>query len=126
MHQKTKNYCAPVLNFFFGGSTTIYAYALISTKTNLYLPPVFQGHLADFLCLPVLLSLSLSVLRFLTKNDKLELSKLKIFIAFLYVSFLFELILPYFSVRYTSDTLDIIAYGAGGLLYYYAAPKTNN
>lgn len=126
MDQKTKNFTAPIFNPFFLGSFTVYSYLLISVKYNFFLPALFQAHLADLLCLPILLSLSLSVLRIISKKEHLQLSKLKVFAAFLYVSFLFEVFLPYFSIRYTADLIDVIAYGAGGFAYYYSANNINN
>jgi len=37
----------------------------------------------------------------------------------LYLSLLFEAICPLISERFTADLLDILAYLAGGMLYYF-------
>jgi len=119
MNKQAHLYLQPVTNVFFLSSFTLYLTLLFSKKEGHVLPWYLSSYLGDFLCLPVLLGLSLFFLRVIKQNNSLFLSKMMIFVSFLYVSLLFEVFLPYFSVKYTADKLDVIAYASGGLIYYF-------
>lgn len=90
-------------------------------------PEIYSGwithYLADLLCIPIVLQLSLWGLRFFKKNNQLYLSKSQIWIAFVYVSIVFEGILPYFKTKYTGDPLDALMYLLGTLFYLIIVQK---
>jgi len=46
-----------------------------------------------------------------------------IFTSVLYLSFLFEVLCPKLSAQFTGDTFDVLAYFAGGMVYYFVAVK---
>ena len=83
-----------------------------------YLPHWINDYLADLLCIPLLLSTTLFVLRRIKKSPQLNLTPAMIFFTCAYVSFAFEFLLPRISTRYTSDILDVVAYFVGGFGYY--------
>jgi len=62
-------------------------------------------------------------MRIVTGNERTQLNFSHIFVAFLYVSLLFEAFLPYFFVKYTADPLDVVAYGVGGVVYFIMNKK---
>jgi len=110
MKYRSHYYIRPITTPLFLSSFSIYIALLVSKKAEVVLPTLLDSYLADFLCLPILLSLSLFILRIVKQNKSLFLSKMMIFVSFLYVSLLFEVFLPYFSIKYTADLLDLVAY----------------
>ena len=57
------------------------------------------------------------------KNNLYQLSAGQIIFIIIYVSILFEFILPHFFKQYTSDVMDVIMYIIGGIFFSY---KMNN
>ena len=86
-------------------------------------PKWFSNYFADLLCLPILLSFALLVLRYLKKNQFLWLNYQQIIFAFFYTSILFEFILPKYNTSYTSDLFDVLAYGMGAVCFYFFQEK---
>jgi hypothetical protein len=93
--------------------------------TWLHLPHYQIPYLNDVLCLPVTLTVALFVQQKLfpgTARQRLNLAQ--VVFTFVYFSVFFEGLLPALAARYTRDGWDIVAYGAGGLLFYFACnPK---
>jgi hypothetical protein len=53
-------------------------------------------------------------------------SKAQMLFFFLYLSFVFELLLPYLSSSFIADKYDVLAYAIGTLLFYYLINKKLN
>ncbi len=68
--------------------------------------------------MPILLSLTLLVIRFIKNDSLIFLDKYKILFAVVYVSFVFEFWLPSKSAIYTGDVFDVFCYGFGALIFY--------
>ena len=80
--------------------------------------PYVQSYMDDILCMPFVLSIALFVMRkFVFKDTHYFLGKWQILAAIIYCSVLFELILPQFSARYTSDAWDVVCYISGGIAF---------
>lgn len=94
--------------------TIVYFLQFFSIK----LPNIIQFYLNDFLIIPIVLFISLHILKW-SKNDKKYTLSLSIilYICFLY-SLLFEFIYPNYLARYTKDYIDILLYFASGFLFY--------
>jgi hypothetical protein len=75
-------------------------------------------YLNDFLAVPIVLQLVLISFQLLYKNENIYLGKDKILYTVIYISFFFELLLPYFSERFVGDWLDVIMYCLGGLAFF--------
>jgi hypothetical protein len=75
-------------------------------------------YLNDFLAVPIVLQLVLISFQLLYKNVNIYLGKDKILYTVIYISFFFELLLPYFSERFVGDWLDVIMYCLGGLAFF--------
>lgn len=72
----------------------------------------------DFLIVPIVLFLSLQVLKWSKNNKNFKLSLgVILYLCFLY-SFLFEFILPNYLIRYTKDYIDVVLYFTSGLVFY--------
>jgi hypothetical protein len=81
--------------------------------------PVFNGYLDDLLAIPVIANLGLWFQRvFMIRNNYYVLSSVHVTFIVVYVSVLFELVLPYYSKAYTGDWIDVTLYLAGGIFFY--------
>jgi hypothetical protein len=88
--------------------------------TWLELPQYKIAYLNDVLCLPITLTLALFLQQQMFPGSARErLNPAQILFTFLYISFFFEGVLPALADRYTRDWLDVVAYAAGGLIFYY-------
>lgn len=79
---------------------------------------IFRSYLDDLLVLPIILPITQVLLRLIYNKPSFKLDIPMIITAFLFVSIVFEIILPKFSTSYTSDYLDIVFYGIGGVIYW--------
>ncbi|MES2628505.1 MAG: hypothetical protein V4616_06000 [Bacteroidota bacterium] len=102
---------------FIVSCTLVYGVALLGKFRYLPLPSFIVANLADFLCLPLMLSFSLLLIRKIKNEPGLNLSPAMIGAVFLYISVVFEWLLPMYSSKYTRDLLDVLAYGAGGVCW---------
>jgi hypothetical protein len=88
--------------------------------TWLNLPHYQVPYLNDVLCLPVTLTIALFLQQqFFPGTARRRLNPTQVFFTFLYFSIYFEGLLPALAARYTRDWKDVVAYAAGGLIYYY-------
>ena len=87
--------------------------------------PFFNDHLTDFIAVPVMAHLALTVTRrFIVRDDTYTYPLSYLLFIALYVSVIFEGVLPRLSSRYTSDWWDVAAYFGGSLFYYFYHPKS--
>ncbi len=71
-----------------------------------------RSYLNDLLAPCILLTLTSFFLSLFYRTVYL-LSRYQLLFFFLYLSFVFEIVLPYFSENYTADAYDLIAYALG-------------
>jgi hypothetical protein len=88
-------------------------------------PKIINNYLNDFLIVPIVLFLSLVVLRYTRKNAQFTLSIPLILYVCVSYSVLFEFIFPNYLARYTKDYIDVILYFAGGFIFYKLQNKSN-
>ena len=81
--------------------------------------PIIRNYWADFCCLFIVNSISLSIMRVVKRNYTLELSRAQLVFSLLLCALLFEIILPRFNESYTSDVWDVVAYFFGLFLFYF-------
>lgn len=96
----------------------IYGVQLTCKFAHLVVPRWFSSYLADLLCMPVLLILTTISIRWIKGWVTFLLSGKMILFTLIYLSLVFELLLPQLSARYTADPFDLVAYGVGALLFY--------
>lgn len=75
-----------------------------------------QHYLDDLLCLPLVLTLTLFVLRFFY-GPRQRLSRYQVAFAVIYFALAFEVFFPKFMPRYTSDWVDAALYAVGGVIF---------
>jgi hypothetical protein len=86
---------------------------------NIFLPYI-HSYLDDLLAMPVILGITLQAFRLIYRNKKhFIFTKLQIFIGTAYISFLFEVLLPRWSGRYTADPWDVLCYALGATYFYF-------
>lgn len=82
--------------------------------------PFIHSYLDDLLAMPVILGITLQAFRwFYSKNECFIFTKTQISIGTAYISFIFEVLLPQWSDRYTADPWDVLCYGLGGVYFYF-------
>jgi len=107
-----------LLNKWFIGGCLIWLVVTILRRSGHPLP-VFNGYLDDLLAIPVIANLGLWFQRvFMIRNNYYVLSSVHVTFIVVYVSVLFELVLPYYSKAYTGDWIDVTLYLAGGIFFY--------
>ena len=83
------------------------------------LPRVIRFYVNDFLIIPIVLYISLQILKWSKRDENYTLSlSIILYTCFLY-SILFEFIFPKYLARYTKDFIDVIVYFASGFVFYY-------
>ncbi len=86
-------------------------------KFNVKLPKIVQFYLNDFLIIPIILIISLVILRWSRNNKKYQIPIwIVLYICGLY-ALLYEYILPKFHPRYTADVIDVLLYFLSGLIF---------
>jgi hypothetical protein len=109
--------------FLFSFITGTFIY--FSSHLNIQLPRFVRYYVNDFLITPIILYISLCILRW-SKNDKnYTLNIWVILYLCLMYSVLFEYIFPKYLARYTKDIVDVILYFAGGLIFYFLQKPKN-
>ncbi|MDX2072195.1 MAG: hypothetical protein SFV55_27425 [Haliscomenobacter sp.] len=104
----------PFLSFLLA----FYVVHLVLKFGQVPVPPFFSHYFADLLCMPLLLSCAALIMRWLRAEEGLYLSGAMVLVATLYVSLVFECVLPLFFQRYTADVCDVVMYGVGGGLFF--------
>jgi hypothetical protein len=90
----------------------------VAKQLQLQLPNWLYFYLNDFLCMPIVLSLCLLILRILKKTESLYVPFFVVLGLSTYFSWHFEWLMPQLSTRYTSDFIDIVLYFSGAMLFY--------
>jgi hypothetical protein len=82
--------------------------------------PIVHAYLDDLLAMPVILGITLQIYRWIHPlKENFLFKKEHIFVAFLYVSVVFEGFLPWYSDQYIRDFWDILCYGLGAIIFYF-------
>lgn len=97
--------------------TTLYLLHQLARWRHYPLPRWVEFYLDDLLCLPLVLTLTLFLMRFFF-GPQVRFSGYHISFAVLYFAVAFEVLFPRFLPRYTADALDAALYAAGGWLFY--------
>ncbi len=101
------------------GASALY----VAQQLQLPLPNWMYFYINDFLCMPIVLSLCLAILRIIKKTETLYVPLLVVLILTTYFTIYFEWLLPQVSTRYTFDNIDIGLYYLGSLLFFYFQRK---
>lgn len=89
---------------------------IVLRRNGIYIP-VISNHFADFITVPMYCYLIESIMNSVLKYRWKPALKF-VTTSVLYLSFLFEVLCPQLSSVFTGDFFDVLAYFAGGMLYY--------
>lgn len=93
--------------------------------TGVNFPEWTTSYLNDLLCMPIILTICLKMVHYLTKNRSIKISIAQaLTLTFLYAIY-FELILPQFVDRYTADLVDVLLYFSGATLFLFLQESGN-
>ncbi len=98
----------------------VLAYLLVRLgRLNILDNPIFvNNYLSDFVCMPIILTLSCVGVRVIKALPNFVLNRSMIFGMTAFYAILFEFILPTQSKLYTSDPWDVVMYFSGAILFY--------
>jgi len=81
--------------------------------------PYLNGYLTDAFAIPVIANLGLWFQRVCVyKNNRYILKPGHVIFIVVYVSLVFEAILPHYSKLYTGDWIDVLLYIVGGVFFF--------
>lgn len=103
----------------------IFIFAIVAFWVNQYLEkslgvvlPVYHSYGDDLMAMPVVFGICLQIMRWWHPlGDDLTFSRNLIFLGLIYISVVFELVLPIFSDAYTGDFLDVLCYAFGAIVF---------
>lgn len=104
--------------YLFSVSFGIFLLNLLLLNLDLQLPTFFSSYLNDLLCMPVVLSICLFLIRKISKKKELKISLFSAFSLAALYSVYFEVYLPEVTIRYTSDVIDVLLYFSGALIFW--------
>jgi hypothetical protein len=91
----------------------VYASFMLSKRFGVVYHPLIQGYFSDFMAVPLMLGVILLLMRVYTGDRDFKINGSKVLVAFVYISVVFELILPMYRDNFHSDAWDVVAYGLG-------------
>jgi hypothetical protein len=81
---------------------------------------IIRCYAADILVLIVCIPIFINSQIFFRIRKKKYITKLDVFVYFILFSLYFEIVMPNYFTKFTSDLFDIIAYGLGGTMLYFS------
>lgn len=102
----------------FLGSVLLSSFIYGANQLHIQLPHWTRFYLNDFLCMPIVLSICLMILRIVKKTESLYVPFVAVLALSTYFTLHFEWLMPHYSERYTSDFIDVILYFSGAILFY--------
>ena len=106
--------------------TGLYA-TLYYFKTSGTYWPIVSDHLADLICLPIVLSICrYALIKWKFAPPTFELTPGMVLAAAIYFSVVFEGLLPMWKTNHHADFIDILAYFLGGISYFLFRLRIQN
>lgn len=112
-----------IINPYFLSFISIYVMIRCLRAHHVNLPAWVNGQVNDLICIPVILLVTLCFLRIIKRNERIEINVFLIGLVCLEFSVVFEWYLPQKSTIYTGDSMDVIMYFLGGIIFYFVQRK---
>ena len=90
----------------------------LAQQLKLPIPNWINFYINDFLCMPIILSLCLAVLRIIKKPETLYVPLIIVLALTTYFAICFEWLVTQISTRDTRDISDTILYYLGAILFF--------
>ncbi|WP_026915398.1 hypothetical protein [Christiangramia portivictoriae] len=85
--------------------------------TGVSVPEWSTSYLNDFLCMPIILTICLKMVHYLTRDKAIRINVAQAFTLTSFYAIYFERILPQFVDRYVADNFDVLLYFAGAIIF---------
>lgn len=95
----------------------------LAKQFQIEIPNWISFYFYDLLCMPIVLSIVLAVIRHFKKDINFKIPLLAIVSLTIYYAWFFEWLMPKYNARYTADALDVLMYVCGAALFYVAQKK---
>lgn len=103
----------------------IFIFAIVAFWVNQFLEksldvvvPVYHSYGDDLMAMPVIFGICLQLMRWWHPlGEELTFSRNQILVGLIYISVVFELVLPCLSATYTGDLLDVLCYAFGAFVF---------
>lgn len=116
MDSGLKNYLTPILNWIYATIVLIFLVHKF-TELNNWSHWLLRSYLDDLLLAPLVLPVVLVLMRLIFQNKNLKIDTIMLVGFVVLFSITFELMLPQYSEKYTSDPIDIICYIVGTVFF---------
>ncbi|MFP5470693.1 MAG: hypothetical protein ACLGGV_03790 [Bacteroidia bacterium] len=103
----------------FGFGVFLYVLQLLAKFNHLLLPSWYVNYAADVVCLPLILSITLVLMRKIKRWHYFYLTNGMLATSLISVSLTFEAILPLYDKKYTADVWDVLFYFIGVIFFYF-------
>jgi len=97
---------------------SLYLLVRVARLGAIELPILINSYLTDFLCMPIILTLSCIGVRFVKRLPSFHLNSFMIFGMTSFYALLFEYFLPNQNKIYSADSWDVVTYFSGALFYF--------
>jgi hypothetical protein len=101
----------------------LYVLQLLAKFNYILLSSWYVNYAADVVCLPLILSITLVLIRKIKRWPFFYLTNGMFVVAISYTSILFEWILPRYFTKYTADIVDIVMYLVGLIIFYFVQQR---
>lgn len=95
----------------------------LAKQFQIKIPNWISFYFYDFLCMPIVLTVILAIIRYFKKDTKFKIPLIAIASLTIYYAWFFEWLMPKYNARYTADVLDLLMYVCGAALFYVAQKK---
>ncbi len=107
----------------FGFGIILYILQVLAKFNHISLPLWYVNYAADLVCLPLILSITLVLIRKIKRWPYFYLTNGMLLVALSYTSILFEWILPRYFTKYTADIVDVFMYTIGLIIFYFVQQR---
>ncbi len=107
----------------FWSFSLISLFVYIMNKAGYIFPNLIQWYLNDLLVVPIVATLSKWFMRLVLQQSDFILMLWQVVFIVVAFSVIFEMVIPFWMERYTSDPVDVITYTIGGLFYWKVMNK---
>lgn len=114
----------PVKNSYFILGSLSYLLLQFCRQQHLFIPKLINSYATDLLFMPLLFMATLWLTRIVKRTPNLVFSIPMLIVVFVYVSVVFEYYLPQKSSIYVQDSIDVLMYLLGTILFYFLQKKT--
>ncbi|MDW9380237.1 hypothetical protein [Chryseobacterium sp. JV558] len=113
-----------IISHWFLLGLAVWGGVILMRRNGIYIP-IINDHFTDFITVPMYCYLIEYIMNsIISCHWKPDLKF--VLTSALYLSFLFEVLCPKLSAHFTGDFFDVLAYFAGGMIYYFVSVRHLN